>query len=97
MGLLTGTLVFCLLGSVMLLAGILHEVGWFRTGESWVRRRSWASVLLGVFEIILGGILLMSRLERAPVVHRLASIWALPGGLILMGDALRLRGLHAQR
>ena len=38
----------------------------------------------------------MSRLERAPVVHAMASIWALLGGLLLMGDALRLRRLHAQ-
>lgn len=49
MGVLTETLAFYLLGSVMLLTGILHAVGGFRTGGSGARSWSWTSLLLGIF------------------------------------------------
>lgn len=97
LGLLAEVLVLYLLGSVMLLTGILHAVGGFRTRTGVSREWSWASLLLGIFEIVLGALLLISPLELRQGVYWAATIWALLGGLILMGDALRLRRLHAQR
>lgn len=90
-GLLDEVLVLYLLGGVILLTGLLHIVGGFRTGEEATRQRSWASLLLGLFEIVLGGLLLISPLEYGPAVYWAATIWALLGGFLLTGDALRLR------
>jgi uncharacterized membrane protein HdeD (DUF308 family) len=52
---------------------------------------SMTSFLLGLFEIILGVILILEPLERGPVLNLAASIWALVGGFILISDALRQR------
>ena len=48
-------------------------------------------LLLGLFEIILGVILILEPLERGPILNLAASIWALVGGFILISDALRQR------
>ena len=39
----------------------------------------------------MGLLLVISPLERGPIIYFAASIWALLGGLILIGDALRVR------
>jgi len=90
-GLLDETLVIYLLGGVILLTGLLHTLGGFRTGEDATRERSWTAFLLGIFEIILGILLFLSPLEFGPVVYWTAAIWALLGGFLLVGDALRQR------
>ena len=84
-----------ILAVVILLTGLLHIVGGFRTGEDAARQRSWTSVLLGVFEVVLGILLLITR-AAAPTgfgrpTYLAFTIWALIGGLILIGEALRVR------
>ena len=98
------------LGAIMILTGLLHIFGGFPTGSELsnepraIRRRrrrgprirSWTSVLLGVFEVVLGLLLILNPQERVPGVYLAASIWALVGGVILIGDALRVRRLRRQ-
>jgi len=95
-----------LIGLVILLTGLLHIFGGFRTGPeetqllSQSRSRvlprawSWTAFLLGLFEIVLGLLLIVEPLGRGPVVYFAASIWSLIGGVILLGDAVRLRRLR---
>lgn len=60
------------LGAVIILTGLLHVFGGFRTGEDrayrrpglMARNRSLTSFLLGVFEIILGLLLFLEPLDR---------------------------------
>ena len=52
---------------------------------------------LGLFEVVLGLLLVAAPMERGPVLHSVASVWALLGGIILIGDALRLRRLRQQQ
>jgi uncharacterized membrane protein HdeD (DUF308 family) len=85
------TVIFTILGAVILLTGLLHVFGGFRKSGEETRQWSWASFLLGIFEVILGTLLLVSPLDRGPIAYMAASIWALLGGFILMGDALRIR------
>ncbi len=79
------------LGVAILLTGLMHMVGGFRTAEDVNRQWSWASFLLGIFEFIMGVLLIVAPLEQGTGIYLGASIWAMIGGAILTGDALRLR------
>jgi uncharacterized membrane protein HdeD (DUF308 family) len=90
-GYLSDVLVLNILGAVMFLTGILHVTGGFRIGQE-ERHRTWASVLLGVFEMILGAIAFMAQsLELSSAIYVTLIIWALLGGFILFVDAFALR------
>jgi uncharacterized membrane protein HdeD (DUF308 family) len=84
-------------GLIILLTGLMHIFGGFRTGPvethlfSQDRKWSWTAFLLGLFEMILGLMLVIEPMGRGPLVYFAASIWALLGGAILIGDAVRQR------
>lgn len=79
------------LGIVIFLTGILHAFGGFpKVGED-ERKWSWDSFVLGFFEIILGGVLVTAPLNRSDLTYLAASIWAVVGGIVIIGDAQRLR------
>ena len=78
-----------LLGTVILLTGLLHAIGGFRTEED-MRQWSWSSLTLGVFEITLGILLIISPLELGQFFYWAASIWAFVGGSIIIAEALYL-------
>jgi uncharacterized membrane protein HdeD (DUF308 family) len=84
-------LLFELLGVVILLTGILHLFGEFRIGRVIKRKRTTAQKILAVFEILLGGLLIVSPLERSPLIYWIATIWALVGGGLIITDALYQR------
>ena len=72
-------------------AVLAGAIGGFRVGEGEHRKMSVTGFLLGIFEIILGLILILEPLERGPVLNLAASIWALVGGFILISGALQKR------
>jgi uncharacterized membrane protein HdeD (DUF308 family) len=45
-------------------------------------------VFLGLFEILLGGMLFASPLDRSPFVYFVAMAWALVGGVMILGSAV---------
>lgn len=90
-GVLDDTLAIYLLALVILLTGLLHMFGGFRTGENYTRERSTASFLLGVIEVIGGILLFIVELERGTLLYFFLVAWALCGGLVLILDALSLR------
>jgi uncharacterized membrane protein HdeD (DUF308 family) len=94
-GLLDETLVISILAGVMILTGIIHAVGGFRTEDAG-RRWSWTSLILGIFEIVLGVLLLVSPLDPGPFVYLAAVIWAFVGSFMLLGDALRQRARRSE-
>jgi len=87
---------FSVLGLVILLTGLLHIFGGFKKSPDQAREWSWTGFLLGLFEVILGLMLVVGPLTRDIWVYLAASIWALIGGAILITDALRLRRLSRQ-
>ena len=89
--LVSETLIITLLGVAILLTGVMHLIGGFRTGEDASRQWSWMSFILGLFEFVLGAALIMEPLDQALVIYFGAGIWAMLGGLILFSDALRQR------
>ena len=84
-------IIFAVLGIMIILTGFLHIFGGFRTELGERRRWSWKSFFLGLFEIVLGVLLIVEPLERGTFIYIAASVWAMLGGLILAGDALRIR------
>lgn len=88
------------LSLIIFLTGLMHVIGGFRTGPvethlfSQNRKWSWTAFLLGFFEMVLGMMLLISPLDRGRVVYFAASVWALLGGVILIGEAVRLRRIR---
>ena len=85
------SVLFSLLGIVILLTGLAHVLGGFTTGDELERQQSRSSVLLGMMEIALGLLFLVGSLENSRAAYWAAGIWALTGGVILIGDALLLR------
>jgi uncharacterized membrane protein HdeD (DUF308 family) len=85
------TLAITVLGVAILLTGLMHILGGFRTGQDATRQLSRLSILLGLFEVVLGVALVVQPLDQGVVIYVGASIWAMVGGTILVGDALRLR------
>jgi uncharacterized membrane protein HdeD (DUF308 family) len=90
------------IGLIIFLTGLMHIIGGFRTGAehrhlfSADRQWSWTAFLLGLFEIVLGVMLVIEPLGRGPVIYFAASVWALLGGVILLGDAARQRRARVQ-
>jgi uncharacterized membrane protein HdeD (DUF308 family) len=79
------------LGTVILLTGLAHVLGGFMTGDLLDRRRSRSSALLGMMEIALGLLFLIGSIENSRAAYWAAGVWAITGGVILIGDALLLR------
>jgi uncharacterized membrane protein HdeD (DUF308 family) len=82
---------FSLFGIVIVLTGLAHVLGGFTTGDELERQQSASSILLGMMEIALGLLFLLGSLENSRAAYWAAGIWALTGGVILIGDALLLR------
>ena len=80
-----------LLGVVILLTGVLTVLGEFRIGKVLRRRHETLQFLLGLFEIVLGILLIASPLERGPITYWTATIWSLIFGGLVIGDALAER------
>ena len=82
-----------LLGTVVVLTGLVHVFEGFQTGPGHQRQRSWTSTLLGAFEIVLGLVVLMWRDDFGSIFYALVTIWAFMAVLVLLRQALRQRFL----
>jgi uncharacterized membrane protein HdeD (DUF308 family) len=81
-----------LIGLVILLTGLLHMVGGYRSRETPERIQTLGSFLLGVFEVVLGLLLIVvPTIERGSALYLTASVWSFLGGAVLISDALWIR------
>jgi len=80
-----------LLGVIAILTGAFHIMGRFERRHQPTGRRPWTAVILGVFEIVLGVLLITSRFEFGSWFYLVAAAWAFTGAAMLLGDALRMR------
>lgn len=81
-------LVVQILGVVILLTGLLHLTGEVRISRVRKSGQTVAQFILGVFEVILGAMLLFSPLTHGPLTYLAATIWALVGGMTIIGTAV---------
>ena len=80
---------FFLLGTVILATGLLHMFSQQRIGSFRQDRDTRIHFYLGVFEVLLGGLLLFSRNVDQPIVYWAATAWALIYGLYAFITAVR--------
>ncbi len=82
-----------ILGVLIVLSGLLHILAGMRFSE--IIGRGWkiTNVLLGVFELVFGVLVVLYPWYRFDLAYLSVAIWALLGGVIMLGDGLRLRSL----
>ena len=80
---------FFLLGTVILATGLLHIFSQQRLGGFWRDRQTRIHFGLGVFEVLLGGLLLLSPDVDQPFVYWAATAWALIYGVFAFVTAVR--------
>jgi len=80
-----------MLGFIVLVAGLVHVFGGFRTGSDYGRVLSWGSFLLGLVEIILGLMMLASPWVSIEMITLIGIIWGFTAGIGLVAESLRLR------
>ena len=82
-----------ILGVLIVLSGLLHILAGLRFSE--IIGRGWkiANVLLGVFELGFGIMVVLFPWFRFDLAYLSVAIWAFLGGIIMLGDGLRLRRL----
>lgn len=80
-----------MLGGVIILTGIIHEIEAWQVRTIDGKERVWMGRLLGIFEILLGIILLLSPIYWGTPLYLAATLWAFVGGSILIIDAFQDR------
>ncbi len=88
---LDGAVFVSTLGVVIALTGIAHVAGGFRVGKRALHGRTSFSIILGIFEIVLGVLLLLSPTLESQLIYWFATAWAILGGILILGDAYRQR------
>ena len=78
-----------ILGIVILLSGIMHILGGFKVGRQAMQGRTTLSIILGIFEVFLGGVFVIFHGGQTPIMYAIAIAWAMIGGVMLLGDAYR--------
>jgi uncharacterized membrane protein HdeD (DUF308 family) len=86
-------LIILLLGIIVVLTGLVHLFEGFRIGAGRVRQRSWTSTLLGIFEIVMGLVLLVWRDDFGPIFYAVVTVWAFLAALVLLRQAWQQRSL----
>lgn len=76
------------LGIVITLTGIMHVLTEVRIGLAERMGYRLAHLVLGIFEMVLGIMLLISPLSYGPLTYLIATIWALVGGVTITGTAV---------
>jgi uncharacterized membrane protein HdeD (DUF308 family) len=87
------TLLTILFGLIMLLAGLIHVLGGFRLGQRFGRRWTWGHEFLGLVEIIIGILVLLSLFLTVENLRIILSFWGIIAGVGLIADGFRLNKL----
>jgi len=91
--LITDLVLVLIFGLIMLIAGLMHIFGGFRTGPDYGRAWLWGSLLLGSVEIILAMMMLASSWVPIEIITIMGCIWGFTAGSGLIVEALRMRKL----
>jgi uncharacterized membrane protein HdeD (DUF308 family) len=80
-----------ILGLIILLTGLIHIFGGFKTGSEISRKWGWEHILLGAVEIGIGLLVMLSTIVPVNVLVTALSFWGFIAGIGLISDAFRLR------
>jgi uncharacterized membrane protein HdeD (DUF308 family) len=90
-GFLSPTVLAVILGTIIVLTGVAHILGGFRTEDRYGRKWAWEHFFLGLIEIGMGLVILASPILTVQVSALALSAWGLIAGIGLIADAIRLR------
>ncbi len=79
------------LGAIIVLTGLVHVFEGFYAKADQQRQRSWSSTLLGIFEIVLGVVVVVWRDDFGAFFYVVVTIWAFMAAFILFREGLRQR------
>jgi uncharacterized membrane protein HdeD (DUF308 family) len=88
---LTHLILFEMLGAVILVTGISHMLWGIRIRGRDPTRQTTYRFLLGLFELVMGAMMLLPAFEPGAHIYWLATCWALVGGVLIVSQALYLR------
>ena len=91
---LSTELLTIIFGLILLLTGVMHLVGGFRLSESYGRRWSWGHEFLGIVEIGIGVLILVSLFVTVENLRLILSFWGLVAGVGLLADGVRMRSMR---
>ncbi len=80
--------VFFVLGTVILATGLAHMFFEYRIGGITTNRQTGIHFLLSLFEVLLGGLMILSPQLSRPIVYWAATAWALIYGVMSLGTAV---------
>jgi uncharacterized membrane protein HdeD (DUF308 family) len=89
--------IFFVLGTVILATGLLHIFGEIRIGGLKTNRSTRIQLLLGLFEVLLGALLILSQRLYTPVLYWTATAWAIIYGVFGLINAARTYRENKQR
>jgi uncharacterized membrane protein HdeD (DUF308 family) len=81
--------IFLVLGTVILATGLLSLWSEFKIGGLKTARLTRIHVLLGLFEVLLGVLLILSRQMETPILYWVATAWAIVYGVLFLGTAVK--------
>ena len=90
-GFLSPTVLAVILGTIIVLTGVVHILGGFRTEDRYGRKWAWEHFFLGLIEIGMGLVILASPILTVQVSALALSAWGLIAGFGLIADAIQLR------
>lgn len=82
-----------ILGVIIVLTGVVHILGGFRTGNLYGRKWRWEHFFLGIIEIGMGLVILASLILTIEISSLALGLWGVIAGIGLLSDAIRLRRL----
>lgn len=80
--------VITFLGVVIIITGLFHVWGEFRIGGVFTATHQVLHTIMGVFEIILGVMLVISPLGQSEATYWVVTIWSLVFGDLVIGEAI---------
>lgn len=77
--------IFFVLGTVILVTGLMHMIAEARLGTITTDRQTGVNFVLGFLEVVLGALLLLTPKTHSPLLYWAATAWALIYGVLFIG------------
>jgi uncharacterized membrane protein HdeD (DUF308 family) len=79
------------LGVAILITGVVHMFGQYRLGKLFKRKEETLDFMLGIYEVVLGLMLISSPLNHGPITYWIVTFWALIFGNMVIANAFSQR------
>ena len=92
-GLMSANVLIIILGIIIVLTGLVHIFGGFKTGEEYGGHWTWSHIGLGVIEVIMGLWIILLPFISFEAARFVLSAWGIIAGVGLITSSLRIHRL----